>query len=168
MQARDKNAIKVVTPQYEHIGRIAFDQAQQISPAMDDKNKQLLSEGLALLPLCKIVDCTGNYIYRVEIMGKDNRQLLSQMPDSSAFHTGTNSCISGVNNRHSIVPYSSNPDNGVSTMMGQPPSELRRQKLVGNLNSINNSKSKQWTDTDMSQIEQWAGAEALTTMKRGN
>ena len=158
----------MVTPQYEHIGRIDFNQAQKISPAMDDENKQLLSEGLALLPLCKIVDCTDNYVYRVEIVGKDNRQLLSQMPDSSAFHTGTNSCISGVNNQHSIVPYSSNPDNGVSPMMGQTPSELRRQKLVGNLNSINNLKSKQWTNTDMSQIEQWAGAEALTTMKRGN
>ena len=165
MQARDKNAIKVVTPQYEHIGRIAFDQAQQISPAMDDENKQLLSEGLALLPLCKIVDCTGDYVYRLEIVGKDNRQLLSQMPDSSSFHTGTNSCISGVNNRHSIAPYSSNPENGVSPMMGQTPSELRRQKLVGNLNSITISKSKQWTDTDMSQMEQLAGAEALTMLK---
>ena len=163
----DKNAIKVVTPQYEHIGRIAFDQAQQISPAMDDENKQLLSEGLALLPLCKIVDCTGDYIYRMEIVGKDNRQLLSQMPDSSSFHTGTNSCTSGVNNQPSIVAYSSIPDNGASPVMELTSSELRCQKLVGNLFSITKSKSKEWTNKDMSQMEQLAGAEVLTTLKQG-
>ena len=156
-----------MTPQYEHIGRIAFDQAQQISPAMDDKNKQLLSKGLALLPLCKIVDCTGDYVYRLEIVGKDNRQLLSQKADSSSFHTGTNSCTSGVNNQPSIVVYSSIPDNGASPVMEPTSSELRCQKLVGNLVSITKSKSKEWTNKDMSQMEQFAGAEVLTMLKQG-
>ena len=165
MQVHDKNAIKVVTPENEHVGRIARSQAQQIAPAMDNGNKQLLSLALELVPLCIIVDCTGNYEYRLKIVGKDNRQLLSQKADSSSLRTGTNSCISELNNKPSIVAYSSNHDNGVSPVMEQTPSDLRRKKLVGNLNSITISKSKQWTDTDMSQMEQLAGAEALTMLK---
>ena len=101
-------------------------------------------------------------------MGKDNRQLLSQKADSSSLFAGTNSCISGLNNKPSIVAYSSNHDNGVSPVMEQTPSDLRRQTLVGHLNSITISKSKQWTDTDMSQMEQLAGAEVLTMLKQGN
>ena len=155
----------MVTPENEHVGRIARSQAQQIAPAMDNGNKQLLSLALELVPLCIIVDCTGNYEYRLKIVGKDNRQLLSQKADSSSLRTGTNSCISELNNKPSIVAYSSNHDNGVSPVMEQTPSDLRRKKLVGNLNSITISKSKQWTDTDMSQMEQLAGAEALTMLK---
>ena len=165
MQVLDKNAIKVVTPKNEHVDWIAPPQAQQISPAMDNKNKQLMGQGLALVPLCKMVDCTGNHVYRLEIVGKDNRQLLSQKADSSSFCAGTNSGFSKVNNQPSIVAYSSNPDNGVSPVMEQTPCESRRQKLVGNLNSINNSKSKQWTNTQMSQLELLSGAEALTMLK---
>ena len=165
MQVHDKNAIKVVTPKNEHVGRIARSQAQQIAPAMDNGNKQLLSLALELVPLCIIVDCTGNYNYQLKIVGKDNRKLLSQKADSSSLRTGTNSCISELNNKPSIVAYSSNHDNGVSPVMEQTPSDLRRKRLVGNLNSITISKSKQWTDTDMSQMEQLAGAEALTMLK---
>ena len=100
-------------------------------------------------------------------MGKDNRQILSQKADSSSFHTGTNSCTSGVNNQPSIVAYSSIPDNGASPVMEPTSSELRCQKLVGNLFSITKSKSKEWTNKDMSQMEQLAGAEVLTTLKQG-
>ena len=105
MQVNDKNAIKVVTPENEHVGRIARSQAQQIAPAMDNGNKQLLSLALELVPLCIIVDCTGNYEYRLKIVGKDNRQLLSQKADSSSLRTGTNSCISELNNKPFIVAY---------------------------------------------------------------
>ena len=132
---------------------------------MDNKNKLLFNQALELVPLCIIVDCTGNYNYRLKIVGKDNRQILSQKADSSSFHTGTNSCTSGVNNQPSIVAYSSNHDNGVSPVMELTPSDLRRQTLVGHLNSITILKSKQWTNTDMSQMEQLAGAEALTMLK---
>ena len=125
MQAYDKNAIKVVTPKNKHVGRIARSQAQQIAPAMDKGNKQLLSLALELVPLCIIVDCTGNYEYQLKIVGKDNRQLLSQKADLSSFHTDTNSCINEANNQSSIVAYPSNPDNGVSPIMEQTSSELR-------------------------------------------
>ena len=165
MQVHDKNAIKVVTPENEHVGRIARSQAQQIAPAMDNGNKQLLSLALELVPLCIIVDCTGNYEYRLKIVGKDNRQLLSQKADSPSLRTGTNSCISGLNNKPSIVAYSANHDNGVSPVMEQTPSDSRRQTLVGHLNSITILKSKQWTNTDMSQMEQLVGAKALTMLK---
>ena len=98
-------------------------------------------------------------------MGKNNRQLLSQKADSPSLCTGTNSCISGLNNKPSIVAYSANHDNGVSPVMEQTPSDSRRQTLVGHLNSITILKSKQWTNTDMSQMEQLVGAEALTMLK---
>ena len=139
----------MVTFNNKHVGRIAYSQAQLISPVMDMENKRLSKQALVLLPLCRIVDCTGTHTYLLEIVGKDNRQLLSQKS-------------------RSVVASTSNTDNGVSPVMEEASTELRCQKLLNQLITVTTIKSKEWTHQDMSQMETFVGAEALTLMKKGN
>ena len=133
----------------KHVGRIAYSQAQQISPVMDMENERLSKQALVLLPLCRIVDCTGTHTYLLEIVGKDNRQLLSQKS-------------------RSVVASTSNTDNGVSPVMEEASNELRCQKLLNKIITVTTTASKEWTNQDMSQMETFVGAEALTLMKKGN
>ena len=133
----------------KHVGRIAYSQAQQISPVMDMENERLSKQALVLLPLCRIVDCTGTHTYLLEIVGKDNRQLLSQKS-------------------RSVVASTSNTDNGVSPVMEEASTELRCQKLLNKIITVTTTASKEWTNQDMSQMETFVGAEALTLMKKGN
>ena len=149
MQVHDKNAVKVVTFNNKHVGRITYPQAQLISPVMDMENERLSKQALVLLPLCRIVDCTGTHTYLLEIVGKDNRQLLSQKS-------------------RSVVASTSNTDNGVSPVMEEASTELRCQKLLNQIITITTTASKEWTNQDMSQMETFVGAEALTLMKKGN
>ena len=149
MQVHDKNAVKVVTFNNKHVGRIAYSQAQQISPVMDMENERLSKQALVLLPLCRIVDCTGTHTYLLEIVGKDNRQLLSQKS-------------------RSVVASTSNTDNGVSPVMEEASNELRCQKLLNKIITVTTTASKEWTNQDMSQMETFVGAEALTLVKKGN
>ena len=149
MQVHDKNAVKVVTFNNKHVGRIDYSQAQQISPVMDMENERLSKQALVLLPLCRIVDCTGTHTYLLEIVGKDNRQLLSQKS-------------------RSVVASTSNTDNGVSPVMEEASNELRCQKLLNKIITVATTASKEWTNQDMSQMETFVGAEALTLMKKGN
>ena len=79
-----------------------------------------------------------------------------------------NRCITEVNNQPSVAASSSNPDNGVSPVMEEASTELRCQKLVGNIVSVTKSKSKEWTHEDMSQLEKFVGAEVLTMLKQSN
>ena len=116
---------------------------------MDMENERLSKQALVLLPLCRIVDCTGTHTYLLEIVGKDNRQLLSQKS-------------------RSVVTSTSNTDNGVSPVMEEASTELRCQKLLNQLITVTTTKSKEWTHQDMSQMETFVGAEALTLMKKGN
>ena len=46
--------------------------------------------------------------------------------------------------------------------------ELRCQKLLNQIITVTTTKSKEWTHQDMSQMETFEGAEALTPMKKGN
>ena len=149
MQVHDKNAVKVVTFNNKHVGRIAYSQAQLISPVMDMENERLSKQALVLLPLCRIVDCTGTHTYLLEIVGKDNRQLLSQKS-------------------RSVVASTSNTDNGVSPVMEEASTELRCQKLLNKIITVTTIASKEWTNQDMSQMETFVEAEALTLMKKGN
>ena len=149
MQVHDKNAVKVVTFNNKHVGRIAYPQAQLISPVMDMENERLSKQALVLLPLCRIVDCTGTHTYLLEIVGKDNRQLLSQKS-------------------RSVVASTSNTDNGVSPVMEEASTELRCQKLLNKIITVTTTASKEWSNQDMSQMETFVGAEALTLMKKGN
>ena len=139
----------MVTFNNKHVGRIAYSQAQQISPVMDMENERLSKQALVLLPLCRIVDCTGTHTYLLEIVGKDNRQLLSQKS-------------------RSVVASTSNTDNGVSPVMEEASTELRCQKLLNKIITVTTTASKEWTNQDMSQMETFVGAEALTLMKKGN
>ena len=139
----------MVTFNNKHVGRIAYSQAQLISPVMDMENERLSKQALVLLPLCRIVDCTGTHTYLLEIVGKDNRQLLSQKSQS-------------------VVASTSKTDNGVSPVMEEASTELRCQKLLNQLITVTTTKSKEWTHQDMSQMETFVGAEALTLMKKGN
>ena len=139
----------MVTFNNKHVGRIAYSQAQLISPVMDMENERLSKQALVLLPLCRIVDCTGTHTYRLEIVGKDNRQLLSQKS-------------------RSVVASTSNTDNGVSPVMEEASTELRCQKLLNKIITVTTTASKEWTNQDMSQMETFVGAEALTLMKKGN
>ena len=139
----------MVTFNNKHVGRIAYSQAQQISPVMDMENERLSKQALVLLPLCRIVDCTGTHTYLLEIVGKDNRQLLSQKS-------------------RSVVASTSNTDNGVSPVMEEASNELRCQKLLNKIITVTTTASKEWTNQDMSQMETVVGAEALTLMKKGN
>ena len=139
----------MVTFNNKHVGRIAYSQAQQISPVMDMENERLSKQALVLLPLCRIVDCTGTHTYLLEIVGKDNRQLLSQKS-------------------RSVVASTSNTDNGVSPIMEEASTELRCQKLLNKIITVTTTASKEWTNQDMSQMETFVGAEALTLMKKGN
>lgn len=139
----------MVTFNNKHVGRIAYSQAQQISPVMDMENERLSKQALVLLPLCRIVDCTGTHTYLLEIVGKDNRQLLSQKS-------------------RSVVASTSNTDNGVSPVMEEASNELRCQKLLNKIITVTTTASKEWTNQDMSQMETFVGAEALTLMKKGN
>ena len=115
----------MVTLKNKHVGRIDRSQAQQISPVVDIENKQLSSQALVLVPLCRIVDCTNDYTHRLEIVGKDNRQLLSQIAGLTSSHIGMNCCITEANNLSSVVALPSNPDNGVSLVMAEASTELR-------------------------------------------
>ena len=133
----------------KHVGWIAYSQAQLISPVMDMENERLSKQALVLLPLCRIVDCTGTHTYLLEIVGKDNRQLLSQKS-------------------RSVVASTSNTDNGVSPVMEEASNELRCQKLLNKIITVTTTASKEWTNQDMSQMETFVGAEALTLMKKGN
>ena len=133
----------------KHVGRIDYSQAQRIAPVMDMENKRLSKQALVLLPLCRIVDCTGTHTYLLEIVGKDNRQLLSQKS-------------------RSVVASTSNTDNGVSPVMEEASTELRCQKLLNKIITVTTTASKEWTNQDMSQMETFVGAEALTLMKKGN
>ena len=139
----------MVTFNNKHVGRIAYPQAQLISPVMDMENERLSKQALVLLPLCRIVDCTGTHTYLLEIVGKDNRQLLSQKS-------------------RSVVASTSNTDNGVSPVMEEASNELRCQKLLNKIITVTTTASKEWTNQDMSQMETFVGAEALTLMKKGN
>ena len=139
----------MVTFNNKHVGRIAYSQAQLISPVMDMENERLSKQALVLLPLCRIVDCTGTHTYLLEIVGKDNRQLLSQKSQS-------------------VVASTSNTDNGVSPVMEEASTELRCQKLLNKIITVTTTASKEWTNQDMSQMETFVGAEALTLMKKGN
>ena len=139
----------MVTFNNKHVGRIAYSQAQLISPVMDMENERLSKQALVLLPLCRIVDCTGTHTYLLEIVGKDNRQLLSQKS-------------------RSVVASTSNTDNGVSPVMEEASTELRCQKLLNKIITVTTTASKEWTNQDMSQMETFVGAEALTLMKKGN
>ena len=139
----------MVTFNNKHVGRIAYSQAQQISPVMDMENERLSKQALVLLPLCRIVECTGTHTYLLEIVGKDNRQLLSQKS-------------------RSVVASTSNTDNGVSPVMEEASTELRCQKLLNKIITVTTTASKEWTNQDMSQMETFVGAEALTLMKKGN
>ena len=139
----------MVTFNNKHVGRIAYSQAQQISPVMDMENERLSKQALVLLPLCRIEDCTGTHTYLLEIVGKDNRQLLSQKS-------------------RSVVASTSNTDNGVSPVMEEASTELRCQKLLNKIITVTTTASKEWTNQDMSQMETFVGAEALTLMKKGN
>ena len=139
----------MVTFNNKHVGRIAYPQAQLISPVMDMENERLSKQALVLLPLCRIVDCTGTHTYLLEIVGKDNRQLLSQKS-------------------RSVVASTSNTDNGVSPVMEEASTELRCQKLLNKIITVTTTASKEWTNQDMSQMETFVGAEALTLMKKGN
>ena len=141
----NKNAIKVVTLQNKHVGWIDQFQAQQISPVMDMENKRLSSQALVLVPLCRIVDKIDDYMYRLEIMGKDNCQLLSQKAQLSSSHIG--------NNWLSVVASSSKPKNAVLPVMEEASTGLRCQKLVGHIISVTKTKSKEWTNQEMSQLE---------------
>ena len=142
-------SLTMVTFNNKHVGRIAYSQAQQISPVMDMENERLSKQALVLLPLCRIVDCTGTHTYLLEIVGKDNRQLLSQKS-------------------RSVVASTSNTDNGVSPVMEEASTELRCQKLLNKIITVTTTASKEWTNQDMSQMETFVGAEALTLMKKGN
>ena len=133
----------------KHVGRIDYSQAQRIAPVMDMENKRLSKQALVLLPLCRIVDCAGTHTYLLEIVGKDNRQLLSQKS-------------------RSVVASTSNTDNGVSPVMEEASTELRCQKLLNKIITVTTTASKEWTNQDMSQMETFVGAEALTLMKKGN
>ena len=95
------------------------------------------------------MDCTGTHTYLLEIVGKDNRQLLSQKS-------------------RSVVASTSNTDNGVSPVMEEASTELRCQKLLNKIITVTTTASKEWTNQDMSQMETFVGAEALTLMKKGN
>ena len=139
----------MVTFNNKHVGRITYSQAQLISPVMDMENERLSKQALVLLPLCRIVDCTGTHTYLLEIVGKDNRQLLSQKS-------------------RSVVASTSNTDNGVSPVMEEASTELRCQKLLNKIITVTTTASKEWTNQDMSQMETFVGAEALTLMKKGN
>ena len=139
----------MVTFNNKHVGRIDYSQAQRIAPVMDMENKRLSKQALVLLPLCRIVDCTGTHTYLLEIVGKDNRQLLSQKS-------------------RSVVASTSNTDNGVSPVMEEASTELRCQKLLNKIITVTTTASKEWTNQDMSQMETFVGAEALTLMKKGN
>ena len=139
----------MVTFNNKHVGRIDYSQAQRIAPVMDMENERLSKQALVLLPLCRIVDCTGTHTYLLEIVGKDNRQLLSQKS-------------------RSVVASTSNTDNGVSPVMEEASTELRCQKLLNKIITVTTTASKEWTNQDMSQMETFVGAEALTLMKKGN
>ena len=79
--------------------------------------ERLSNQALVLLPLCRIVDCTGTHTYLLEIVGKDNRQLLSQKS-------------------RSVVASTSNTDNGVSPVMEEASTELRCQKLLNKIITV--------------------------------
>ena len=138
----------VTTLENKRVGYIDKREAAQLAIKMDKENKELAVKGFKSTPLARIVDCLDIHKLRVKVVVMNNVRRHNEE-------------VAAV-----VAPSPADSNKYCSTV--GVCEDGRRVQLLKKIAAVYKTKSKKWSNIELSQVEKEVGAEALVMIKKGN
>ena len=138
----------VTTLENKRVGYIDKSEAAQLAIEMDNENKELAVKGFKLTPLARIVDCCDIHKLRVRVVAMNNARRHNEQ-------------LAAV-----VAPSPADSNKYCSTVGVRE--DGRRVQVLEKIAAVYKTRSKKWSNIELSQVEKEVGAEALVMIKKGN